>query len=78
MYIIRNKIRVICSKIRVGRNGGGPFSVGGWGPYFTGEYGAPGPYFPIEYGPPPGSIFRGGGSIFNMTPAHHDSGWIAS
>ena len=38
MYIIRNKIRVICSKIRVGMEGGGPFSLGG-GPYFTGEYG---------------------------------------
>ena len=42
MYIIRNKIRVICSKIRVGMEGG-PFSLGG-GPYFTGEYGPPGPY----------------------------------
>ena len=28
MYIIRNKIRVICSKIRVGMEGG-PFSIGG-------------------------------------------------
>ena len=44
MYIIRNKIRVICSKIMVGmEGGGGPFSLGG-GPYFTGEYGPPGPY----------------------------------
>ena len=48
MYIICNKIRVICSKIRVGMEGG-PFSIEG--PYFTGEYGPPGPYFPIEYGP---------------------------
>ena len=30
MYIIRNKIRVICSKIRVGMEGG-PFSMGGGG-----------------------------------------------
>ena len=29
MYIIRNKIRVICSNIRVGMEGGGPFSIGG-------------------------------------------------
>ena len=46
MYIIRNKIRVICSKIRVGMEGGGSIfprpSLGG--PYFTGEYGPPGPY----------------------------------
>ena len=48
MYIIRNKIRVVCSKSRVGMKGG-PFSMGG--PYFTGEYGPPGPYSPIEYGP---------------------------
>ena len=29
MYIIRNKISVICSKIRVGMGGGGSFSPGG-------------------------------------------------
>ena len=44
MYIIRNKIRVICSKIRVGMEGGGSIFPRGGGPYFTGEYGTPGPY----------------------------------
>ena len=39
MYIIRNKIRVICSKIRVGMEGGGSIFHRG------------GPYSPIEYGP---------------------------
>ena len=47
MYIIRNKIRVICSKIRVGMEGG-PFSIGG--SIFHRGIWAPGSM---------GSIFRG-------------------
>ena len=49
MYINRNKIRVICSKIRVGMEGV-PFSIGG---------GVHIPYSPIEYGPQ--VHIRGGG-----------------
>ena len=59
MYIIRNKIRVICSKSRVGMEGG-PFSIGG-------SIFHRGVYSPIEYGPR--VHIQGGGSIFNMTPA---------
>ena len=50
MYIICNKIRVICSKIRVGMEGG-PFSIGGGGHIPWVE----------SYGIwSPGSIFNGG------------------
>ena len=50
MYIICNKIRVICSKIRVGMEGG-PFSIGG--SIFHGQN-------PMEYGPPaPGPYSMG-------------------
>ena len=63
MYIIRKKIRVICSNIRVGMEGGGPF--------FMGVYISQGNVVPRVHIPllnmDPGSIFRGG-SIFNMTP----------
>ena len=41
MYIIRNTIRVICSKIRVGMEGG-PFSIGG--SIFHRGIWTPGPY----------------------------------
>ena len=53
MYIIRNKIRVICSKIRVGMEGG-PFSLGG----VHISQGNMDPRVHIQWGP-----------IFDLTPA---------
>ena len=58
MYIIRNKIRVICSKIRVGI-GGGPFSVGG-GVHISQGNMDPRVHIPL-LNVDPRSIFGGGG-----------------
>ena len=57
MYIIRNKIRVICSKIRVGM-GGGPFSLGGGVHISQGNMDAR-VHIPL-LNMDPGSIFTGG------------------
>ena len=72
MYIIRNK--------RVGMEGGGSIFHRGGGVHIS--QGNMDPRVHISLlNMDPRSIFRGGGSIFNMTPAHHAqdaSGWIAS
>ena len=62
MYIIRNKIRVICSKIRVGMEGGSIFHRG---VHISQGNMDPRVHIPLlNMDPGPYS----GGSIFNMTP----------
>ena len=58
MYIIRNKIRVICSKIRVGMGGGSIFPRGGV--HISQGNMDPRVNIPL-LNMDPGSIFRGGG-----------------
>ena len=57
MYIIRNKIRVICSKIRVGRGWG---SILPRGVHISQGNMDPRVHIPL-FNMDPGSIFRGGG-----------------
>ena len=60
MHIIRNRIRVICSKIRVGMGGGG--SIFHKGVHISQGNMDPRVHIPL-LNMDPGSIFRGGGHI---------------